>query len=170
MNKIFKYISNKSGDNTYYLKSLNYVDEVDLNLYCSLDKVFSVQEIYSLLGDENWRSHLVAYTFALAKGAKEGLSEFKATLTRGSFVSPQLVVAIAMLGERESSKFLLSMLKNPTVSHKSKGAIIAALPYCSVSKASLEEDALDLSEFSMGHSIAEQHLKFWSRRAYSPKQ
>ncbi|WP_444930814.1 hypothetical protein ACJJIF_03240 [Microbulbifer sp. SSSA002] len=169
MEEIFKYISDKSGDNTYYLKSLNCLDGVDLDLYCSLGEAFPVRDIYALLSDRNWRPQLVAYTFALARNGNNGLDQFKAALSRGSFVSPQLIVAIAMLGKRESGKFLLELLTDSTTSSKSKGAIVAALPYCFVNEAALGEYTLDLSEFGMGHSIAEQHIRFWDKRGYVRK-
>jgi hypothetical protein len=169
MEEIFEYITEKSGDDTYYLKSLNFIEEVDLDIYSSLTEVYPAESIVALLEEINWRPHLVAYTYALASGEHEHLAKFKSALIKGSFVSPQIVVAITIMGKRASGKFLLDLLGSQDVSSKTKGAIVAALPYCLVNEAVLGDNILDLSEFGMGYSIAEHHLKFWRKRNYVNK-
>jgi len=116
-----------------------------------------------LLNETSWREQLVAYTYILASFKSEHLPLLQVALEKGSFISPQLVVAIAVLGKREMGEYLKSMLSASSISGKSKGAILSVLPSCFINELTIDSFNVDLSEFGMGFRVAEQHMQHWRR-------
>ena len=162
MNNILKYLSDLSGDNTYYLTSLNLIKDVNLDYYRTLSSHFSDADLDKLLSQDNWRLNLVAYTYFLSVEAKEKYCLFQKALERESFISPQLVVAIALFAKQETEAYFKELLVNSDISSKTKGAIFAVLPWCSYSKLCLNTlEIEDLSQFNIGYLTSDTHIRFW---------
>lgn len=66
MNPVSNWLAEKSADDSYYLKSLNQIEDVDLSIYQSMECEFSEKAIRELILDLNWRSQLIAYTYTMA--------------------------------------------------------------------------------------------------------
>lgn len=163
MNNILNLLAEKTQDPTYYLKSLNYIEEVDLEIYRSLINSLSNSEVQVLIEDDNWRSQLVAYMVVLLGQKIEFLELLKNGLLKGSFVSPQIVVAIVMLGKKQVAEFLQEIIVSKSCNSKVHGAIFAVLPYCLINNITPSEIEFDLSEFGIGFNAAQQHIRFWKK-------
>jgi len=168
METVFELLEARCGDKNYHLKSLHYIDEVDLDIYREISSELSLGSIKTLLISTNWREHLVAYMLILSCNIDELLPELKKCLEQNSFVAPQLVCAIAVLGGRSEGKYLLDFMNSATVDSKTYGALLAALPYCFINNIDINYSNIDLSEFQIGLSIADEHLRCWKCSQIKP--
>ena len=161
MDNIFEILEAKSRDNNYHLNSLNCIEEVDPNIYREVRKELSVDALKGLLKSTNWREHLIAYMLILACNIDELLPELKRRLEQGSFVAPQLVCAITVLGGRSAGGYLLDFMNSADIDSKTYGSILAALPNCFINNIDINYSNIDLSELQIGLATVDTHLSYW---------
>ena len=120
----------------------------------------------SLLGDNNWRSHLVAYVCLVVTKNKSFLDPLKNRFELGSMVSPQIAVALMRLHLRDMMEFMPQFISN-NVSEKSPTAVGACVAshqsLLSPNKVVLPEMSVDIERYCLGINVYNEHYSFWQK-------
>ena len=170
---VFEYLERASGEDTFYLKPLNlmFVEQnIEQELAVFLDlaaKLAAQPEVYAkLINDDNWRSHLVAYTCLVVSNNKTHLEDLKALLDRGSMVSPQIVVALFRLFRFDVNvrDWLLDFFatREGREYSSTKGAILALASRLAKPEITLPHGNVIADPFMLGADVARQHESFWN--------
>jgi hypothetical protein len=167
MINIFQQLFNISGENTYYLRALHDLENIDLNYYYKLFNIIDdPAQITILLSSESWREHLIAYMLIMTNKTNFFTEELKECFSRGSYISPQLAVAFALQTRKEGLRYFLDCLESSRISSKSIGALMAVLPTCWGFKLSISDLNIDLDDFKIGYLMASHHLTFWQKNGW----
>ena len=167
MSSVTERLSELSGDDAYYLKNLNSIESVNISYYQEIHAALKDSELLELLSSENWRDHLIAYVLILVGERTDMKDAIKQRIKSGSFVSPQLCVAMAIL-DKGVGKYFLGLIDKPELDSKVLGAVMSILPACYIAKVSMNGQEIDLNQFGVGFDAASNHFRFWRDRAFKP--
>ena len=166
---VYDYLKHVTGEDNFYLRSLNLnfedgkVEEC-INVYRDLDKELRDNKdgYRTLFEDDNWRSHLIAYTCAVCSDNDSLVPIIKQRFEKGSMISPQLAVALFRLDKDACLSYFTWYINNLAHSNKSSsiGAIIGVLS-AKVIEVDLPSMKINPDSFALGLSVARAHLVFW---------
>ena len=173
--RVFHWLEEISGEKTAYLKMLNLVvpaSEISehLKMWRQLGKRVEADRGYywELMKDGNWRANLVACFCLLATNNRNCQKHLERKFLRGSFVSPQIAVALTLLHPKTTRDLFMLCLRSEFrgVKARSKelGAITALLPQIDPKIEKPVDPIIDELEFKIGERVATEHFKFWSKR------
>jgi hypothetical protein len=166
--KAFEQLTALTGDGNYHLLTLNFPEKVELGVFRELSAMLDTPaQVRVLLESGSWREQLIAYMAVMASRSHSHLEQLKQCFRAGSFISPQLAVAISLQTKRQGLNFFVGALEESEgLSSKALGAIVACLPICGAIKVSVPALQLDPGEFRVGFESAVNHLSFWQRNGW----
>jgi hypothetical protein len=173
-NRVFDWLG-FAGSVPYYLIPLNLVwsdrgADYDIGHFAQVGARLSEEPDYwrYLFHSNAWREHLVATTCALAIKSREFREDIQCTIVRGSFVGPQLIVALALLHSPSSDKWIESTASSDwhSTQFKNYGAfgVICKRKGLAFKPPAVFRNQLEQDEYSIGHAVAAAHLDFWTPR------
>jgi hypothetical protein len=173
-NRVFEWLGN-AGTVPYWLIPLNLVwsaegAEVDLNHFRKVAAKLENEIDYwrDLFWCDGWREHLVATTCALSVGSKHFRHDIQETITRGSFVVPQLLVTLCLLHSDSARDWIATTAATawPSERFKTYGAfeVICGHMRIPFTPPSQYRNPLESEEYSRGKEVATEHMDFWSPR------
>lgn len=166
---VYDYLIRVTGEDTFYLRPLNLdfdTGDITNSLIVFRDlgiQLGTVKDGYvKLLDDDNWRSHLIAYTCAVCLDDDTVVPAIKKRFENGSMVAPQLAVALFRLDRDECLGYFTWYLNNPAYHNKSSniGAILGVLS-AKVTKFNMPSLTVDPDLLGLGLTVARRHLAFW---------
>ena len=116
--------------------------------------------------DQNWRSSLVGSACVLATRNRSLLDDLACRFYDGSFVAPQIAVAIGMIHPLEARTILsdrLDALKSDPKRFVAAQTVLARIGHLTESEIALTGwSELDQDEAEIGHAVVCGHWDFWT--------
>lgn len=166
---VYDYLIRVTGEDTFYLRPLNLNFDAgnitnSLIVFRDLGRELSKSKngYVELLDDDNWRSHLIAYTCAVCLDDETVVPAIKERFEKGSMVASQLAVALFRLARNECLDYFTWYINNPANFNKSSniGAILGVLS-AKVTEFNIPCITVDPDRFGLGLTVARTHLAFW---------
>ncbi len=130
--RIFEWLGLDGKGVPYWLHALNLVwsdkgADHDLLVYRRTADLLATDIPYwaALIRDPSWRECLAACTCLLASGRKDFFDDLCFRFREGSWVAPQIAVALGLLHGASAKTFLETLLANPGFRKRPKQAISA---------------------------------------------
>ena len=172
---VLKWLEELTGDPTFYLKPLNLIwkdDEIEVGLavYRKIAKILEDDPSYykEIIRVDSWRENLTAYMCLMVTKNQYYFELLKKRFIDGSFVSPQLAVALCNLHNDVCLDFFYDCLnihfqKNIDKS-KQIGAIVTLVPNLINNRGNIIELnglIIESCDFCTGINVADIHNRFW---------
>ena len=165
--QIFEWLGKDDAGVGYHLHALHLVwseagPDHDVAVFRAAAEQLAAVPAYwaEILLAENWRFTLAGLTCLLASGRREFRVELEERLAAGSYVAPQLAVALGLLHGAAATERLAGIATSPTASPEVKWSAAAVLRKLRgevpATAASPEEQAVT--------EAVERHWAFWAPR------
>lgn len=169
---VFKKIEDLSGDDGFYLKMLNPIssnvtaEELDIfkRVASEIERMDGTYE--TVLEDDNWRSHLVAYACLMVTNNRAHLDSLKHRFEAGSMVTPQLGVALMRLHRKEMRDYMPAYLRKYHGPEKSLqlGTAVAAHQFFAFDAIIGPQLQVVAEKYCLAIRVFGEHDSFWTNR------
>lgn len=172
---ILNWLGEMTDEPTYYLRALNLTwDESEVEsamaIYGKLaQRINGVPRLFDeLLTCRNWRESLTVYMCLMVTEDRHYFDKLTNHFVQGSFVSPQIAVALSVLHKDQCLQLFQDCLtrtfKDDINCSKQIGAIVSLMPSLGTNVINLNRLKIEASDFSAGMNAAHQHNIFWWMR------
>jgi hypothetical protein len=175
--RVFEWLGNDSKGVPYYLHPLNLVwsdagVEHDLELYRRVADRLASDPAYwaEIIRDAAWRHSLAGCTCLLASRRHEFFDDLCYRFRAGSFVAPQLAVALGLLHGSAARSFFESVLDEPTLRSHPKQAVSAHYALLRLGERPAHEISVEgwrdfeHDDAMVADKVMAAHWDFWSAR------
>lgn len=175
--KVFEWLGNDSKGVPYYLHPLNLVwsdagVEHDLELYRRVADQLAGDPAYwaEIIRDAAWRYSLAGCTCLLASRRHEFFDALCHRFRAGSFVAPQIAVALGLLHSSAARSFFESVLAEPKWRSRPKQAVSAHYALLRLGECPAHEISVDgwrsieHDDAMVADMVMAAHWNFWSAR------
>lgn len=175
--KVLDWLGLDSRGVPYYLNSLNLVwsdsgVEHDLKVFRGVADLLATDPNYwaEIIRERSWRHCLAACTCLLVSKRHEFCDDLSYRFREGSFVAPQIAVAIGLLHKTFAQSFFESLLDDQSVQQSPKQIVSAHRVLLRLGVHSRRDVSIDSwtgferDEAMIADKVVEQHWNFWSGR------
>lgn len=157
MNIIYSYFESITGQKGFCLGHLNNLKANDLFVYRQAERDLGDYDIYLLSKLGDWRLLLIVYMYVLTNKKRNFIHVLVNALENRSFIGPQLVVGISLLGKKDMRRYLSEFRKRGDLESKSLGALDFILGHSREKISS----TININQYNIGYDVAKFHKRFW---------